>query len=139
MSNLNANSSTSDVFAEGINGTVTIDRFSPFVTPQNQQLTIAKLTSGKVKLYDGALTMHGEPSGEVVIDKTEWQGMGGTVSSEDARVRLDGSADFALVAKDVALHDLLDAFSQGKATGECNDPVSHSRGSDRARRRYCRR
>jgi hypothetical protein len=118
MSNLNANSSTSDVFAEGINGTVTIDRFSPFVTPQNQQLTIAKLTSGKVKLYDGALTMHGEPSGEVVIDKTEWQGMGGTVSSEDARVRLDGSADFALVAKDVALHDLLDAFSQGKATGE---------------------
>ncbi len=119
INGLNASSSTYDVWMEGISGSVTIQKPWPLVTPPDQRLTIAKLTSGKVKLTNGAITFNGQADGDLIIQETHWQGMGGLISSENAKFsQADSSIAATIKAQDVALHDLLDAFGQGKATGD---------------------
>jgi hypothetical protein len=118
LENVNVSSSSADFSAKDVNGTINVTSFAPFRTPPDQTITAKTLTSGKVELTDGTIVFNADDADNVIIQTTNWQAMGGTIGSENAKANLaKSSADFTVAAKDVELEQLLKVIGEGKVTG----------------------
>lgn len=61
-----------DAQLSGINGTLTVDRFSPPLTPPSQRLTIDRFDMGELQLTEGSVGFRIESSREVLIERMRW-------------------------------------------------------------------
>jgi len=74
---------TRHVQVEGLNGALRFDGPSPFSTPPGQLVSIARIGFG-LDLTDGLVAAALRPDGVVMIEKAEWQTLGGRVHTAGA-------------------------------------------------------
>ena len=102
---------------EKLNGTLRFDGPRPLSTPPAQLLSIARIGFG-LDLTDGLLGGRLQPDGVVVIDKAEWQTLGGRVHTAGAFDPGASTQAFVLEAEDLDLGKLLALVELDGLSGE---------------------
>src|SRR5439155_1673596 len=116
-----ADFATSDLSADGVNGAIHLLDLSPPVTAPNQTLVASKLRIGGAEFTDGKLAFDANARDGITIQNTQWQWLGGQVSTADVHVPADvrhQPVKLTLHAQSVDLKQLLDLLAKDKASGE---------------------
>lgn len=104
--------------ASGVSATVAFSSLSPPQTPPRQQLTVAELEVGGVKLTSGQMEFQMSTAGSINVNRMAWTAFGGHVSAIDFIVQPGQPVAVTLHAREIELKDLLETFANDKATGE---------------------
>ncbi len=108
-----------DRSVEGVNGTVTIDSFSPLTTPGGQRLTVGKANAGQVRFTDGDLRFRVENTSLFHVEGTDWGWAGGRVYVNSFRLDLAKPAvDLTVFGDNLSLAQLLGMFGEEQYSGE---------------------
>ena len=102
----------------GVSGTVALANLSPLATPPRQRLVASEMELGGVKFLDGSLEFQVNDATNIVVNRTQWQTFGGSVSAGDFAISPGRPIAFAVQAKGIELRELLATFAKDKASGE---------------------
>jgi hypothetical protein len=105
--------------AEGINGTLVIDSFSPFTSQGGQRLTVKKASVGKLGLAEGVLVFRIEAADQFLVEGTDWGWAGGRLYGSSFRLDLNKPRlDLVVTGDKLSLAQVLDTFVGDRITGE---------------------
>jgi hypothetical protein len=102
---------------EGLNGALRFEGPRPFSTPPGQLVSIARIGFG-LDLTDGLVAAALHPDGVVVIEKAEWQTLGGRVHTAGAIDPKAPKQALVLEAEDLDLAQLLALVDLDGLSGE---------------------
>ena len=101
----------------GVAGAIRFSDLSPAQTPPGQRLIASSLKVGPLELTDGAVEF--QVTGSTLnVRQTQWLAFGGSVWASDVAIAPGAPIKATLHASNIDLKSLLDAFAQGKASGE---------------------
>ncbi len=108
-----------DAAAEGVNASVTINRFDPVRTPGGQRIEVRKAHLGKLEVRDGLVQFRIERPDSILIEKTEWGWAGGRLYTY--ALRFDPTRppiDLVVYGDKLHLGQMLALLPEDRAAGE---------------------
>jgi hypothetical protein len=113
-----ASVATSNLLVSGVTQSLRLVDLSPPASARHQPLMAKLMKIGNAQFTNGQVQFELRPSGELFIEQTKWNWLGGEVSASDVLIPRDGPIKLTLHARNVELKQLLQLLAKDKASGE---------------------
>jgi hypothetical protein len=108
-----------DAAAEGVNASITLNRFRPVGTPGAQRIEVAKANLGKLEVRDGLVQFRIERPDSILVEKTEWGWAGGRLYTYALRFDpTEPPIDLVVYGDKLHLGQMLALLPEDRAAGE---------------------